>query len=220
MLQEMRVLVTGGSGVLGRGLLPLLASAGHHVRAPAHDELDLFDPAALRAAMGDADAIFHLATRIPAPERRRERGAWRENDRLREDASRLLVDAALAGTTEVYVQPSVTFIYPAEGRVDEDTLIGEVRPHLQSALAAERHAARFAAAGRRGVVLRLGSLDGPWTRQDSPDPRADATLHTEDAGRALLAALAAPSGIYNVVRDDERVSNARFKQATGWHPQR
>jgi hypothetical protein len=33
-----------------------------------------------------------------------------------------------------------------------------------------------------------------------------------------VAALAAPSGVYNVVRDGERVSNARFKQATGWHP--
>jgi nucleoside-diphosphate-sugar epimerase len=214
----MRVLVTGGSGVLGRALLPLLASAGHEVRAPAHDELDLFDPAAVRDAVGDADAIFHLATRIPARELMRDREAWRENDRLREDASRLLVDAALAGTTQAYVQPSVTFVYPTHGLVDEDTPIGEVRPHLESSLAAERQAARFAGAGRRGVALRLGLLDGPGAGQETPDPRAGATLHVEDAGRALLAALDAPSGIYNVVRDDERVSNARFKRATGWRP--
>jgi nucleoside-diphosphate-sugar epimerase len=148
----------------------------------------------------------------------RDRDAWRENDRLREDASRLLVDAALAGTTEVYVQPSVTFVYPGEGRVDEDMPIGEVQPHLESSLAAERQAARFATAGRRGVVLRLGSLDGPGTGRDAPSPSADATLRVGDAGRALLAALAAPSGIYNVVRDGERVSNARFKQSTGWRP--
>jgi nucleoside-diphosphate-sugar epimerase len=128
------------------------------------------------------------------------------------------VDAALAGTTEVYVQPSVTFVYPAEGPVEEDTPIGEVRPHLESSLVAERQAARLADAGRRGVVLRLGLLDGPGTGLEMPDPRAGATLHVEDAGRALLAALDAPSGIYNVVRDGERVSNARFRQATGWQP--
>jgi nucleoside-diphosphate-sugar epimerase len=213
-----RVLVTGGSGVLGCALRPLLAAERHDVWAPEHDELDLFDSAAVVGAVADADAIFHLATRIPARERRRDREAWRENDRLREEAPRFLVDAALAGTTEVYVQPSITFVYPAEGPVDEDTPIGEVRPHHESSLAAERQAARFAGAGRRGVVLRFGLLDGPGTGQEMPDPRASATLHSEDAGRALLAALTAPSGVYNVVRDDERVSNARFKQATGWHP--
>jgi hypothetical protein len=35
----------------------------------------------------------------------------------------------------------------------------------------------------------------------------------------LLAALTLPSGIYNVCRDGERVSNRRFSQATGWHPE-
>jgi nucleoside-diphosphate-sugar epimerase len=171
-------------------------------------------------AVRDAEAIYHLATRIPPRERRRDRDAWRENDRLRADASRLIVDAALAGTTEVYVQPSVTFVYPGEGRVDEDTPIGEVQPNLESSLAAERQAARFTAAERRGVVLRLGSLDGPGTGRDAPSPLAGATLHVEDAGRALLTALSAPSGVYNVVRDGERVSNARFEEATGWRPMR
>jgi nucleoside-diphosphate-sugar epimerase len=128
------------------------------------------------------------------------------------------VDAALAGATEVYVQPSVTFVYPGPGAVDEDTPIGDVSPHLESSLAAERQAARFAGAGRRGVVLRLGQLDGPGTGRETPDSQSGATLHVDDAGRALLAALDAPSGVYNVVRDDERVSNARFELATGWRP--
>ena len=46
-----------------------------------------------------------------------------------------------------------------------------------------------------------------------------ATLHISDAGRALLSALALPSGIYNVCRDGERVSTERFTRAAGWHPQ-
>ena len=197
----MRIFVTGGSGVLGRSLLPLLAAEGHDARAPARDELDLFDPERVAEAVRDAEAVYHLATRIPAPERRGDPGAWRENDRLRAEASKLLVDAALAGETRIYIQPSVTF-----------------SADLPSALAAEQETARFAAAGRIGVVLRLGTLDGPGTEYALPKPGPDETLHIADAGRALLAALEAPSGVYNVVRNGERVSNAQFKQATGWRP--
>jgi nucleoside-diphosphate-sugar epimerase len=207
--------------VLGRAVLPLLAADGHDVRAPGHEELDLFDSERVAEAVRDADVVYHLATRIPARERRGDPGAWRENDRLRANASRLLVDSALRGVTQVYVQPSVTFLYPAEGvDVDEETRLGEVQPHLQSSLVAEREAARFAQSGRRGVVLRFGLLDGPGTDYDAPDPGASATLHVDDAGRALLAALDAPSGIYNVVRDGSRVSSRRFKRATGWRPAR
>jgi nucleoside-diphosphate-sugar epimerase len=204
-----RILVTGGSGVLGRALLPLLAAEGHDVRAPAREELDLFDPKSVAEAVQDAQAVYHLATRIPARERRGDPCGWRENDRLRAEASRLLVDAAIVGETQVYVQPSVTFLYQQDG---------EVWPQLETALAAERETARFADASRVGVVLRLGALDGPGTDHELPSPGADATIHVDDAGRALLAALEAPSGVYNVVRDGERVSNARFKQATSWHP--
>jgi nucleoside-diphosphate-sugar epimerase len=213
-----RVFVTGGNGVLGRALLPLLAAEGHEVRAPAHQELDLFDAPSVTEAVAGAEAIYHLATRIPPRERMGEPKAWAENDRLRTEVARVLVDAALAAGTEVFVQPSITFVYPRDGEVDEETPIGEVRPQHESSLAAEREAARFADAGRRGVVLRFGSLDGPGTDYQSPDPRADASVHVEDAGRALLAALNLPSGVYNVVRDGQRVSNARFRRAAGWEP--
>jgi hypothetical protein len=152
-------------------------------------------------AVQGADAIYHLATRIPPRERRGDPGVWEENDRLRAEASRLLVDAALAVETRIYIQASVTFVHD---------------PGLESALVAERETARFADAGRTGVVLRFGTLDGPGT---DPGPGADATIHVNDAGRALLAALGAPSGVYNVVRNGERVSNSRFKQATGWRPE-
>src|SRR5690349_21781874 len=164
----MRILVTGGSGVLGKAVLPLLAADGHDVAAPGHAALDLFDPAAIGEAVAGSDAVLHLATRIPPlgspPE------AWDENDRLRRDASRLLVDAALAVGAEVYVQPTISFL------------------ELPSALAAEAETARFAAAGGRGVVLRFGLLDGPHTGNDEPNDRYGSTLHVADAGRALVDA--------------------------------
>lgn len=215
----MRLLVTGGSGVLGRATIPLLHAQGHEVDAPAPAQLDLFDPGAVARAIDGSAAIMHLATRIP-PERAGEREAWRENDRLRAEASRLLVDAALATETEAYVQPSITFLYPAEGLVDEETPLGQVPEYLRSALAAEEETARFAAAGRRGIVLRFGLLDGPGTGNERPNSRFRSTLHVADAGRALVAALALPSGIYNVCRDGDHVSNERFKQVSGWRPER
>jgi 2-alkyl-3-oxoalkanoate reductase len=214
----MRLLITGGTGVLGRALRPHAESEGHRFSMPGRDELDLFDPSAVADAVRDVDGVLHLASRIRSLDEISNPDAWRENDRLRRDASRVLVDAAIAASAEVYVQPAVTFVYPAEGPVSEDTAVGDVLPILRSALAAEQQAERFARAGRRGVVLRFGLLDGPGTWYDEPMNDFGATLHVSDAARALLSALSLPSGIYNVCRDGGRVSNDRFTQAAGWHP--
>ena len=141
----MRVLVTGGTGVLGRAFLPVAEAARHDVRAPGRSRLDLFDPLAVGAAMRDVDAVFHLATRIQPLDRMQQPEAWRENDRLRAEASAILVDAALAAQVKTYVQPTVTFVYPGGPPVSEETPVGEVAVILRSALAAEQRAARFAA---------------------------------------------------------------------------
>jgi 2-alkyl-3-oxoalkanoate reductase len=214
-----RLLVTGGTGILGRAFLPLAEGEGHQVSAPGRTELDLFDPAAVAGQLRGVDAVLHLATRIQPLAKMGQPQAWRQNDRLRAEASAILVDAALAADVKAYIQPTVTFVYPDGQPATEETNVRDDVPViLRSALAAEEQAARFAAAGRHGVVLRLGLLDGPRTGHDQPNPALGASLHTEDAGRALLAALTVPSGIYNVCRDGERVSNRRFAEAAGWRP--
>jgi 2-alkyl-3-oxoalkanoate reductase len=212
-----QILVTGGSGVLGHAAIPLLREAGHEVRAPPRTELDLFDAEAVAEAVVGVDAVFHLATRIPSENPREHPEAWRRNDLLRTEAARLLVNGSLRSTVGIYVQPTVTFVYP-EGPVDEDTPIANVPAYLRSGLVAEQETLRFAATGRTGVVLRLGLLHGPGTRSEEPNGVYGATLHIDDAGTALVAALRVPSGVYNVCRDGERVSNARFKRASGWRP--
>lgn len=216
----MRILVTGAGGVLGRSAVPQLRARGHDVEAPSRSELDLFDPRAINRAVGEVKAVFHLATRIPPRDRASEPDAWRENDRLRQHASRLLVDAALATDAEVYVQPTVAFVYPAGVPATEETPVGKVPETLRSALVAEAEAERFATAGYRGIVLRLGLFDGPGTGSDRPDLRYGSSVDVRDAGEAVAAALTVPTGVYNVCRDGELVSNKRFRQTSGWRPHR
>jgi nucleoside-diphosphate-sugar epimerase len=206
----MRVLVTGGSGVLGRATIPLLRAGNHEVLAPSRAELDLFDSAAVAGALDDVDAVLHLATHIPRASPYEHPEAWRDNDRLRIEAVRVLVDAGLELGVGVFVQPSVTFVEPDEH--------GVVPEHLRSALVAEQETLGFAGAGRRGVVLRLGLIDGGGSRIEHPNEVYGATLHAEDAGSALVAALGVPTGVYNVCRDGERVSNEPFKRVSGWRP--
>jgi nucleoside-diphosphate-sugar epimerase len=198
----------------------LAEANGYELRAPRRTELDLFDRVAVAEAVRGVDGVLHLATRIQPLDQLDNLAAWAENDRLRADASRILVDAALASEVTVYVQPTVAFVYPAGGPTSEDTPVGEVSSILRSALVAERETSRFAQGGRRGVVLRFGLLDGPGTGHDEPVTALGASLHVDDAARALLSALTLPSGIYNVCRDDERVSNRRFTEGAGWHPHR
>jgi nucleoside-diphosphate-sugar epimerase len=216
-MRRMRILVTGASGVLGRVTVRLLGERGHQLATPSSSQLDLFDAEQVREAVHDVHAVLHLATRIPTPNRRNLPGAWDVNDRLRADATRLLVDGALSANTELIVVPTAAFVYPP-GPADESTPLADLPEFLRSALKAEAQLRRFTDAGRRGVALRLGSLYGPEAASAIPTDRYNVHLHTHDAGSALVAALSCPGGIYNVCDDTDPVSHDRFTEATGWRP--
>ena len=214
----MKIFVTGGTGVIGRHTIPLLTEAGHDVDAPGHHDLDLLDPDAVRDAVAPADAVLHFATRIPPPEQRGEPENWAENDRLRGEGTPILARAALVGSVDLLLMPTVAFVYPP-GPSDESTRIRDDLPFfLNTALVAEQAVAGFTQSGRRGIVLRLGLLYGPGTGSDGPDDYFGTTLEIDDAARAIVAALDAPAGLYNVVADGEPVSNRLFRETTGWTP--
>src|SRR5829696_7356516 len=114
------VFVTGATGVLGRATVPQLLASGYTVRALSRGEAndatiralgaepvraDLFDPDSLSRAVADSDAVLHLATRIPPSSEMRRRSAWVENDRIRAEGTKNLVNAALEGGTRVFVYP-------------------------------------------------------------------------------------------------------------------
>lgn len=229
----MKVFVTGGTGVVGTRAVPALVAAGHEVtavaRTPEKAELvrstgatpvtvDLFDAAAVKAAVEGHETVAHLATNIPPMTKAARMKSWVTNERLRTEASHHLVDAALATGATRYVQESICFPYRDQG----DAWITEDSPldHdgvFAGAAHAEAEAARFTAAGGTGVALRFAQLHGPGSHHvevfnglarrrinpfvGAPDAHTS-FIHADDAGTAVAAALTLPAGIYNVADDE------------------
>ncbi|WP_419912180.1 NAD-dependent epimerase/dehydratase family protein [Hoeflea sp.] len=234
----MIIFVTGATGVLGRPVVQRLIQNGHQVRALSRSETnrtllqiagavpldaDLFDPVSLASAVEGCDAILHLATRIPTVADLKDPTLWSENDRIRRDGIRNLIEAA-RGTSGVktIVYPSITFFYGDGGPDWISADMAEIAPCdvLKSSLDAEAEVAAFAgsSADRRGITLRFGYFYGP----SSPDsvqaiemarkglamtaaarPSYKSMIWIDDAAAAVVEAVEnAPSGVYDVVEDD------------------
>jgi nucleoside-diphosphate-sugar epimerase len=128
-----RVFVAGGTGVLGRALLPRLIAGGHSARTiarrvqsavvPAEVELieaDLLEDDLVDLIRG-SDAVVHIATAIPADAS--APGAWDLTGRLRTAGTRRLLTATLAARVPRYVQQSIVMAYRDGGDawLDEQT---------------------------------------------------------------------------------------------------
>ena len=180
--------------------------------------LDLLDAHAVRESMVGTEAVVNLSTHIP----RVRLGAfwpraWAENDRLRREASAIIGEAAAVTGAHLFVQESFAFTYPDSGSkwVSEDTKLVPSN-YNRTVSDAEASAQRFTESGGRGVVLRFAALYGPadfiteqllaavrhgllpiFGRPEGYFPM----VHHEDAASAVLTALEAPAGAYNVVDD-------------------
>jgi nucleoside-diphosphate-sugar epimerase len=239
-----KIFIAGATGVVGRRAIPLLIAAGHQITATARTaenraalermdanpvDVDLFDRGSVEQGIGDAEAAINLATHIPAstlsmffP------GAWRENDRLRRDASAILADCARTLGVRRFIQESFAPTYPDSGDawIHEDMTLAPVR-YNRSVVSAESSALEFTRRGGIGVVLRFAAFYGPDAGQSnamiktvrkgwaplpgSPDAYISSISH-DDAATAVLTALDLPAGIYNVT-DDEPLRRREFSTA-------
>jgi nucleoside-diphosphate-sugar epimerase len=217
----------------------LLAKAGHDVTGVARSDqrmtmlrnlgatpvtVDLFDAEAVRQAVAGHEVVCNLATHIPPTRRMAMPGAWVENDRIRSEACRHLVDAALAAGSTRYIQESIGFLYKDAGDVwiDESFPLDSVA-NLRSAVTAEANAARFSEAGGVGIVLRFAAFYGPDSETTLSTIRLArrriaagagrrsffSSIATDDTATAVVAALAAPAGIYNI-GDNEPVRREEY----------
>lgn len=224
----MKVFVTGATGVLGRATVSALVLDGHQVTGVARTDskaeeladlgassvhVSLFDQGALADAFSGYDAVANLATRIPVGMAGMRPGAWKVNDRLRTEGSKIVAAAAHEAGVRRLVQESVSFLYADAGDewITEDSTLSVTRS-LDPAAVAEANAMQFACKSRQPVVLRFGNIVGDdamttWrvaqARSGRPmglgDPQGWAhVVHPEDAGTAVASVLDAPGGLYNV----------------------
>ena len=248
----MRVFVAGATGLIGRRVVRLLLDAGHDVSAIARREedaerlrehgakvavTDVYDAEMLRGAMAIAEpeVVLHQLTALPdrvdAHEAARQ---FADNDRMRVEGTRLLMEAAAAVGAKRVVAQSIAFAYAPVGDWVKDEsapLFLDAPSPWGSAVGAVAELERqvMEARGIEGVVLRYGALYGPGTWHDPDGGTIAAAVregrtpligdgdgmqsftHVDDAAAAALVALDGPPGIFNVV-DDEPV------RARDWLP--
>jgi nucleoside-diphosphate-sugar epimerase len=189
---------------------------------------DLFSLESLRRAVAGHDTVINLATHLPTGLRMFLPGAWRENDRIRRDGSANLVQAALAVGVRRLIQESFAPVYPDRGDqwIDETTPIAPVR-YNRTVADAEASAQQFALRGGIGTILRFGAFYGPdawqtrdligyvrrgWVPLPGPARAYLSSVSHDDAASAVVAAIGARSGAYNVV-DDEPLRHREYLDA-------
>jgi nucleoside-diphosphate-sugar epimerase len=223
----MRIFLAGGSGAIGRQLIPLLVENGHTVLATTRRDdrlaglaalgaqpvqLDALDREVVFAAVATArpDAIVHQLTDLSGP-------SMAGNAPLRIHGTRNLVDAAKANGIDRMVAQSIAWVVePGPGPATEATPLDPDPTEPRAGTIAGVRALESAVSElSHGVILRYGQLYGPctWYARDGrygdavragtlPATPAIATfVHVHDAARAAVAALVWPAGIVNIVDD-------------------
>jgi 2-alkyl-3-oxoalkanoate reductase len=180
-------------------------------------KVSLFDPDALSAVVAGHRVVCNLATAVPTGEQTAGPDPWGSNHRIRREGARNLVDAAIRAGAERYIQESIALLYAdgGDGLLDESSAV-EPTAITEPALTAESEAARFTQYGGVGIALRFGTFygfDSAHTIETieaaqqgvfavpGPPEAYWPSVTTEDAATAVVAALRAPGGLYNIAED-------------------
>ncbi len=188
----MKIFIAGGTGAIGRQLVPLLVQQGHHVVAMTRTPLgaariaamgatpvigDVFDEGRLTELGRQAapEVVIHQLTAFGAT----DADPLAETIRVRTEGTRNLVAAAQQAGASRFITQSISFICKpvASGLTDEGSPLyldapEAIRPLAQAVAELERRT--LEAEGLQGVVLRYGWFYGPGTNFDPADaiPRA------------------------------------------------
>jgi dTDP-4-dehydrorhamnose reductase len=172
-----KVLLTGGRGLLGAPLAACLRAGGADVRVTDVPEVDVTSPEAVGAALGDyrPEVVVHLAawTDVDGCEREPERAGI-----VNGDGTRIVAEACLAvGARLLYVSTDYVFDGTSTAAYTEDVATAPLSVYGESKLAGERHVRDC---GVPGWIARCQSIYGRGKKSF-----ADAILARARAGDPL-----------------------------------
>lgn len=181
----MKIFLAGGTGVIGRRLIPRLSEAGHQVvastrRAKRAGDLrelgakpavcDALDPESLVRSVKQAapDVVIHQLTSIPKRINPRTIARdFAETNRLRSEGTRNLLAAARAAGAFRFIVQSIAFAYRPDGttlKTEQDPLFLDCpRKYWPLVNAVAELEGVTTGAELEAVVLRYGYFYGPGT---------------------------------------------------------
>jgi nucleoside-diphosphate-sugar epimerase len=180
----MNIFIAGGTGAIGRCLVPLLVAAGHKVVALSRSadgasmlasmgalpvSGDVYDQAQLARCVAESEAevviqqLTAFGTKAGDP--------YAETMRVRIEGTRSLVAAARAAGARRFIAQSISFVCSPSGTglTDEETPLyldgpSAIREFVESVASLERQT--MDAKGMSGTVLRYGWFYGAGTSWD------------------------------------------------------
>ncbi len=207
----MNIFIAGGTGAIGRILVPLLVNAGHNVvaltrsadRTSQLEKMgavavvgDVYDEARLTRLIAEsgAEVVMHQLTAFGT----QDGDPYAATFRVRKEGTRSLIAAARAARVRRFIAQSISFACSPSGSglTDEETPLcldasAAVRAPAEAVASLERQT--LEANGMSGIVLRYGWFYGPGTSYDR-----EGTIPTA-IRRGTMPVVGAGAGTYSFI---------------------